>query len=999
MLRKLPPYLLLTSVTILLFSTLLHADTTWVAGEVWGTWTRDGNPYLVTDTLIVPLDSTLNIQPGVQIWFLDQEIRQTPIYVYGNLLAVGEEADSVYFLSPNAAFGSIITQQTPGTVIKMEYCVVDSINRSIASYAGLMILRHCRIHGHSTYLVSGTEEVDSIEYCQIYGGGAIFDHGGPSVFQHNEGGGIRASEQILAPIVDNQASYVWIDHCWCPDVYNNDLQWAWCTNTNSNWHDNRIDGYLNVSGGVVNFTHNMIGEVRVDESEAIFQENTINGGIQAEEGQIVFARNMVQAGSTGIRLFDVDSSLIQGNTITFLAYGIHATMIYSWMQLDVVNNIFLGTGESPTGIYNLLEHETSIRYNDFYHVSTITHNCELDTGNILVDPRFRAGDPYDYQLQANSPCIDTGDPASPLDPDGTRADMGCYFFDHRIDNPPAIISPVVVNIQRGTVLRYVARATDDNGPLQFGFWNLPSWLHQEDPSLDWMEDSSAVSGQVPLDQDNFSFGVWVEDGATQRDSQEISVLVSPYTILAGEVTGILTQDRSPYLVVEDLLVPEGDSLRIEPGVELIFQPRSGYGLSLIVNGKLTAVGTRTDSIALVSPGTWSGIKFLSPYPDTSVISHAILSNADHAVVTDSQAVLTIDHSSFQEPMYATVTYGRSSLSIDSSYFYGVPSMFLKCIGASVIVANSYFECHESVWNPAHFVFEDAADCNISHCSFVGGWGGKADFSSRLNFIGNRVFNTENGISFMNGTSGIAANNIFVGGEDEGIGVYGGDSILISNNVFFRVPSGVDLGSEAPSVSVQNNLFIGNQVGIETYHLYPPFTNISYNDFFDNDSDFVNCIPDSTNIFLDPVLQDTIDFRLSLGSPCIDAGDPDPFFNDVDSTRNDIGCWGGPWGGSYPYSPILSHQPKPIPTEFALLPPYPNPFNSVLVIPFTLPIEQEVTITVYNILGQKVQEFSFPPLPPGVHRVVWNSGSCASGIYIVRLISDGKEFNQKVVLLR
>jgi hypothetical protein len=120
---------------------------------------------------------------------------------------------------------------------------------------------------------------------------------------------------------------------------------------------------------------------------------------------------------------------------------------------------------------------------------------------------------------------------------------------------------------------------------------------------------------------------------------------------------------------------------------------------------------------------------------------------------------------------------------------------------------------------------------------------------------------------------------------------------------------------------------------------------------------------------------------------------------VDSTRNDIGCWGGPWGESYPYSPVLSHQPKPVPTEFALLPPYPNPFNSVLVIPFTLPSEKEVIITIYNVLGQKVQEFSFPPLSPGVHRIIWDAGSCASGIYFVRMAANRQEYRRKVVLLK
>ena len=39
--------------------------------------------------------------------------------------------------------------------------------------------------------------------------------------------------------------------------------------------------------------------------------------------------------------------------------------------------------------------------------------------------------PLDANLKRGSPCIDTGDPDSPLDPDSTRKDMGAYFFDQR----------------------------------------------------------------------------------------------------------------------------------------------------------------------------------------------------------------------------------------------------------------------------------------------------------------------------------------------------------------------------------------------------------------------------------------------------------------------------------------------------------------------------------------------------------------------------------------
>jgi len=93
------------------------------------------------------------------------------------------------------------------------------------------------------------------------------------------------------------------------------------------------------------------------------------------------------------------------------------------------------------------------------------------------------------------------------------------------------------------------------------------------------------------------------------------------------------------------------------------------------------------------------------------------------------------------------------------------------------------------------------------------------------------------------------------------------------------------------------------------------------------------------------------------------------------------------------------NPPKIPNKFDLLPCYPNPFNSILIIPFTLPIEKDVTINIYNVLGQRVKELGLGNVSPGIHRIAWNSDLCASGLYLIQLISDGKEFNQKVLLLR
>ena len=66
-------------------------------------------------------------------------------------------------------------------------------------------------------------------------------------------------------------------------------------------------------------------------------------------------------------------------------------------------------------------------------------------GNIDRDPRFVDRNNDDFTLLENSPCIDTGDPDSPPDPDGSRADMGRHYFP-----------------QSGLAWGYVLNAEDDS---------------------------------------------------------------------------------------------------------------------------------------------------------------------------------------------------------------------------------------------------------------------------------------------------------------------------------------------------------------------------------------------------------------------------------------------------------------------------------------------------------------------------------------------------------
>lgn len=76
----------------------------------------------------------------------------------------------------------------------------------------------------------------------------------------------------------------------------------------------------------------------------------------------------------------------------------------------------------------------------------------------------------------------------------------------------------------------------------------------------------------------------------------------------------------------------------------------------------------------------------------------------------------------------------------------------------------------------------------------------------------------------------------------------------------------------------------------------------------------------------------------------------------------------------------------LPKEFALHQNYPNPFNPETWISFDLPKAVDVSITIYNTLGQKVRTLVSEASPAGTYRVLWDGSNdngirVASGIYI------------------
>ncbi|MCX6601074.1 MAG: S8 family peptidase [bacterium] len=130
---------------------------------------------------------------------------------------------------------------------------------------------------------------------------------------------------------------------------------------------------------------------------------------------------------------------------------------------------------------------------------------------------------------------------------------------------------------------------------------------------------------------------------------------------------------------------------------------------------------------------------------------------------------------------------------------------------------------------------------------------------------------------------------------------------------------------------------------------------------------------------------------------------------LQQTAVDLGTSG--WDDTYGYGRVNAYaalrwlndaEPSrpALPQSLRLGAPYPNPFNSVVVIPLELAAPARVELTVYNLLGEHVATLlPNASLAAGRHTYSWNGGGAATGLYIVTLKCAGQTQTQKLLFLR
>ncbi len=89
----------------------------------------------------------------------------------------------------------------------------------------------------------------------------------------------------------------------------------------------------------------------------------------------------------------------------------------------------------------------------------------------------------------------------------------------------------------------------------------------------------------------------------------------------------------------------------------------------------------------------------------------------------------------------------------------------------------------------------------------------------------------------------------------------------------------------------------------------------------------------------------------------------------------------------------------LPASFRLEQNYPNPFNPTTLINYSIPKRSLVTLTVYNVLGQKVETLFSGYQSPGSYQATFNAGRYASGVYFYRLQAGNYSVTKKMMLIK
>jgi fibronectin type 3 domain-containing protein len=399
-----------------------------VSGTLTGAQLNWSGVMRVTGNVIVPDGQVLNIAPGTLV-LVDGAPDNRPslvtngitITVNGRLSALGTAAQPITFTTtgPTLYWGEINHSSSDGT---SNYAYVDVL------HAGHSPGGDHTGHGPAIRSTNSTLDFDHANISDIVGK-TMRAQGSNLTFRNS-----IFTRSVMGP--ETFSTGILFENSYIFDMLHTFRQ------DNQNDDDDGIYVHRQGAGQEIRFSGCIVANTEddgIDQLGAdIIVENCIirdmvnvaddPKGITIIEGTNIIRDTLIvnvdigisakgQGGGTPVSNNTVDHVTIVANSIAIQAedkFGIPGAII----NYDITNSIL----RAPDAVAS-----------DYAPGPIVINYSNLSetwpgTGNQTADPLFVNAAGNDYHLQPTSPAINAGDPASPLDPDGTRTDMGFYPF-------------------------------------------------------------------------------------------------------------------------------------------------------------------------------------------------------------------------------------------------------------------------------------------------------------------------------------------------------------------------------------------------------------------------------------------------------------------------------------------------------------------------------------------------------------------------------------------
>jgi hypothetical protein len=401
--------------------------------------------FVVIGNIQVQDGDSLTIQAGTNLLFNGNY----NFVIEGFLQALGTVTDSVIF-KPNTGFTNFggISFNGEGT---LNYCVVKySASAGISSNSAPLI-SHSTIAdnlGHGLYFAFTNGTV--IDSCDIMNNTTTSNGGGICLFRANV---IIKNSYIHNNFASGSGGALWTDYG--VSLYNCIISYNYVNSSQAGGIHLYNDGFgicsFNLSNCIIKYNEYAGVYCHFHTLEAVLIQNCdiyYNGsGIILDDNNASFPAPIIK------------NNILNGNSFYGIRHASFSSVNPQVIYNDIYNNTLSGSFNPGTGVINTININGDSC--DTYH-------------NIFLNPQFVIPTANNFNLQANSPCIDAGSPLSPPDPDGTIADMGVFYYDQGIPQVTIALNPInppIILPATGGTFRYIVTINNlEITPRTFSAW-------------------------------------------------------------------------------------------------------------------------------------------------------------------------------------------------------------------------------------------------------------------------------------------------------------------------------------------------------------------------------------------------------------------------------------------------------------------------------------------------------------------------------------------------